>query len=57
MIVRTFNEQVREFFGGREIVSVYKGLQLVWSAIRSCFGKGFWINDKPWVNNDAWKNN
>lgn len=57
MIVKTFNEQVREFFGGREIVSVYKGLQLVWSAIRSCFGKGFWINDKPWVNNDAWKNN
>lgn len=57
MIVKTFNEQVREFFDGREIVSVYKGLQLVWSAIRSCFGKGFWINDKPWVNNDAWKNN
>ena len=23
------------------ITSIYKGVQLVWEAIRSCFGKGF----------------
>lgn len=41
---------------GRTIGAVYKGLQLVWQAVRSCFGKGWWINDKPWDNNDSWRN-
>lgn len=40
----------------RIIDTIYKGAALVWEAIRSCFGKGFWINDKPWNNNDGWKN-
>lgn len=39
------------------ITSVYKGVQLVWEAIRSCFGKGHWINNYPWSNEDAWKSN
>lgn len=25
--------------------------------IRSCFGSGFWINEKPWFNDESWKNN
>lgn len=44
-------------FGGRAIAAVYKGTKLVWEAIRSCFGKGFWINEYPWNNLDGWKNN
>lgn len=28
----------------------------VWQAIRSCFGRGFWNNQKPWRNEDGWKN-
>lgn len=36
--------------------AIYKGARLVWMAIRSCFGAGFWINDKPWLNSEAWKN-
>lgn len=39
------------------VTEVYKGANLVWSAVKSCFGKGFWINDKPWLNSDAWNNN
>lgn len=39
------------------ITSVYKGVQLVWEAIRSCFGKGYWINNYQWSNEDAWKSN
>lgn len=31
--------------------------KLIWSAIRSCFGKGYWVDNKPWNNNDGWKNN
>ena len=56
MIIKDFNSQVAEYHGGRVITAVYKGARLVWTAIRSCFGKGYWINDKPWINEDAWKN-
>lgn len=41
----------------RTHTAVYKGTQLVWQAVRSCFGRGYWINARPWLNNDSWKNN
>lgn len=41
----------------RTILTVYKGTRVVWELIRSCFGRGFWINEQPWVNSDGWKNN
>lgn len=41
---------------GKTIAYVYKGSQLVWEAIRSCFGSGKWINEKPWLNNEGWRN-
>lgn len=41
---------------GRPIAAVYKGLQLLWQYIRSCFGRGYWINDKPWSNENGWAN-
>lgn len=44
-------------FGERAITAVYKGTKLVWETIRSCFGKGFWVNSFPWDNGDSWKNN
>lgn len=44
-------------FGKRAITAVYKGARLVWEAIRSCFGKGFWANSLSWNNEDSWKNN
>lgn len=44
-------------YGGKAITTVYKGAKVVWEAIRSCFGKGYWINGYPWDNKDAWKNN
>lgn len=31
--------------------------KLVWQAISSCFGAGYWINEYAWKNNDGWKNN
>lgn len=36
---------------------VFVGPTIVWQSIRSCFGKGYWINEKPWINVDGWKNN
>lgn len=45
-------------YPGRWMVAtaVYRGARLVWTAIKSCFGAGFWVNDKPWLNNEGWKN-
>lgn len=45
------------YYGERAIAAIYHGAKLVWEAIRSCFGKGFWVNAYPWNSEDAWKNN
>lgn len=43
----------------RKIGAIYKGAQLMWlsvyNAIRSCFGSGTWLQDKPWLNGDPWR--
>lgn len=41
---------------GTKFEAVYHMGKLVWEAIRSCFGSGYWKNDAPWLNNDGWKN-
>lgn len=38
------------------VSAVYQGLKLLWQYIKSCFGRGFWINDKQWSDTDAWAN-
>lgn len=42
--------------GTRIITEVYHGASLVWQAIRSCFGAGYWIQEYPWVDDDPWAN-
>lgn len=44
------------YYGDKAVAAVYKGAKLVWEAINSCFGKGFWINTKPWSDKDGWRN-
>ena len=44
------------YINNKSIVEIRKNLIIVWQAIKSCFGKGFWINNKPWSNKDGWKN-
>ena len=41
---------------GKKISALYIGDKLVWIAIRSCFGGGFWKNENPWLNVEGWKN-
>ena len=39
---------------GKDIVNIYMALKEVWSSLLSCFGKGYWINELPWVDTDVW---
>ncbi len=41
---------------GKAIVAVYRGARLVWQAVRSCFGAGWWADGRPWADDDGWKN-
>lgn len=43
-------------FGGKTVSAIYIGTLLVWQAIRSCFGSGYWINSSPWKHDEGWKN-
>lgn len=45
------------YYGTKAITAIYHGGRLVWEAVRSCFGKGWWINEYPWDNTDQWNNN
>lgn len=52
------NKELSNLYIGKQIKSsVYLGNTLRWQAIRSCFGNGFYINEKPWLNEESWKNN
>ena len=42
--------------GGKAVQMVYKGARLVWQAVTSCCGAGWWRNDHVWKNDDCWKN-
>ena len=41
-------------------------MNLIWHAlairgeveiVNSCFGAGYWVNEKPWLNDEGWNNN
>lgn len=40
----------------KEVSTIFLGKNKIFEAIKSCFGKGYWINEKPWKNDDGWKN-
>ena len=37
------------------VLAVYKGALKVWESVRSCFGSGMWILDKPWLYSEGWR--
>lgn len=46
----------------REMTAIYRSdangrIRLIYEAVRSCYGKGYWIPEKPWLDNDLWKDN
>lgn len=56
MIIRKGKETSLIVRKGHELIEVRKGFRLIWQSVRSCFGAGAWLNDKPWVDNEGWKN-
>ena len=56
MIIRDNKEIVDIRIKGRTGTMLHRGRRLVWEAVKSCFGRGMWINDKPWSNTDGWRN-
>ena len=63
MISRNKKEIIEIVHGAVPLVEVRRGKILVWEQaaheegdVRSCFGSGHWINNLPWLNDDAWVN-
>lgn len=53
-LLRRNNHDIQEwkevsvvYIGQKAIQAVYMGAVRVWQAVRSCFGSGVWINEKP----------
>jgi hypothetical protein len=45
------------YYGSKTITAIYKGVRLIWEAVNSCFGSGYWLSSKPWNKDDAWRHN
>lgn len=43
------------YYTGKALSYVYYQAKLVWQSVRSCFGSGTWINQRPWENKENWK--
>ena len=43
------------YWNTRMITAIYRGAELVWQAINSCFGAGFFFFFKPWSGTDGWR--
>lgn len=56
MLRKDNKEIVALYRSGKTLQAMYKGIHLIWQGIRSCFGGGFWFNEKPWINDEIWKN-
>lgn len=43
------------YVGSRVVTAVYAGALMVWTAVSSCFGAGYWQRIKRWSRTDGWK--
>lgn len=56
MIVWNGKEPSEIHWQGKDIIAVYADSKEIWYALLSCFGRGYWIDEYPWVDEDAWAN-
>ena len=55
MIYKNEKEITGIYVADKVITAVYAGARIVWEAIRSCYGKGYWADERPWIDEDGWK--
>lgn len=56
MIIIKGKEYQNIAINGKYVEKAYYEGDLIYIGIRSCYGSGAWINNKPFLNDDAWKN-
>jgi hypothetical protein len=44
MIFKDGKEIIGIYLNGKQIIEIYNNKRLVYQAVRSCFGTGYWIN-------------
>jgi len=55
-MIRTGDKEITAIYVGRKVMTaVYAGARLVWQAVSSCFGAGYWQREKRWSRSDGWK--
>lgn len=57
MIFKNEKSVIAIYRGRKALAFIYRGVRLVWQAIRSCYGRGVWTEEKPWIDTDLWKDN
>lgn len=46
---------LRVVIGGRYVSRMVTAGKVIYQAVRSCFGAGYWQGTKPWIGKDGWK--
>lgn len=57
MNARNTIDLTARYYGKKTVSAIYKGAKLIWEAVNSCFGSSFWIREKSWNRDDAWRRN
>ncbi len=57
MLWRDGNEIGQLMTDGGQVEQMWLNGQLIYQGVRSCYGSGAWIDTKPWLDNDGWKDN
>lgn len=57
MNARNTIDLTARYYGKKTVSAIYKGAKLIWEAVNSCFVSGFWIREKSWNRDDAWRRN
>ena len=57
MKLRNEIELSAKYYGTKVVSAIYRGTKLIWEAINSCFGSGYWVKSKGWSITDAWRRN
>ena len=47
----------QQYIEGGVVENMWLNGKLIWQGVKSCYGKGFWRPNKPWLDNEKWKDN